>query len=48
MSDDYCCACGEPLEVVELLSFELSEVGAEHLCDGCEQEWGTSGFLEAS
>ncbi len=34
-ADGFCAVCGEPLEVVEMLDFNLSDVDEDSLCDFC-------------
>jgi hypothetical protein len=30
-----CAKCGEPLELPEMLSVEINEIGTDHICESC-------------
>lgn len=34
-ADGFCAVCDEPLEVVEMLDFSLSDITEDSLCDFC-------------
>lgn len=39
MSDQFFCQrCGDPLDLTELLSYDLSEIDDDHFCTTCEEE----------